>query len=77
MALTAFANLIQHAQARNVKWECASVFALAGIAGAFIGSSLGKALDGQKLLLLFGLVMIAIAAVMARKRHRSEIRTSS
>jgi uncharacterized membrane protein YfcA len=41
VALSAFFNLIQHARARNVKWQCASVFAIAGVAGAFLGSSIG------------------------------------
>jgi hypothetical protein len=69
VAVSAFANLVQHARAHNVKWHCASVFALLGVAGAFLGSTLGKAFDGQKLLLLFGLVMIVIAALMAKKRE--------
>jgi uncharacterized protein len=68
VALSAFANLIQHARAGNVKWQCAIVFTAAGIAGAFLGSSIGKALDGQKLLFLFGLVMIVIAIFMASKK---------
>jgi len=68
VAMSALANLIGHARAGNVKWNCAIVFALAGVAGAMIGSSLGKALDGQKLLLLFGIVMIVIAATMFMKK---------
>jgi uncharacterized membrane protein YfcA len=68
VGLSAFANLFQHARAHNVKWECASVFAVTGMIGAFVGSSLGKAFDGQKLLLLFGLLMIVIATLMARKK---------
>ncbi len=68
VGLSALGNLLQHARANNVKWPCASVFAAAGILGAVVGSSLGKAFDGQKLLLLFGIVMIVIAGLMARKR---------
>jgi uncharacterized membrane protein YfcA len=68
VALSAFANLIQHGRAGNVKWECAAVFTATGIAGAFLGSSIGKALDGQKLLFLFGLVMIVIAILMLGKK---------
>ncbi len=68
VALSAFANLIQHGRARNVKWGCAGVFAAAGVAGAFLGSSIGKAFDGQKLLLLFGLVMIVIAVFMISRK---------
>lgn len=57
-----------HARLGNVKWRCASVFALSGIAGAFVGSSLGKAFDGQKLLFLFALVMIVVGGLMLRRR---------
>ena len=68
VALSALANLIQHARALNVKWPCAGVFATAGVAGAFLGSSIGKAFDGQKLLLLFGLLMIVIAVFMVSRK---------
>jgi uncharacterized membrane protein YfcA len=44
------------------------VFALAGVGGAMIGSSIGKAVDGEKLLGLFGAVMIVIAAAMFMKK---------
>src|SRR6516165_9732670 len=41
------------ARAGNVKWRCALVFAFAGVAGALLGSTLGKMVEGQKLLALF------------------------
>lgn len=53
---------------KNVKWPCASVFAIAGVAGAFGGSSLGKMIDGQKLLILFALLMLVVGALMLLKR---------
>jgi uncharacterized membrane protein YfcA len=68
VGLSAFGNLVLHARAHNVKWQCASVFAGAGIVGALVGSILGKAIDGHKLLLLFGLLMIAIATAMVWKK---------
>lgn len=64
VAVSALANLVGHARAGNVKWPCALVFAAAGVAGALIGSTLGKQFDGQKLLLLFGVLMIVIAGFM-------------
>lgn len=64
VALSAFANLLGHARAGNVRWPCALVFSAAGIAGAAVGSTLGKSFDGQKLLLLFGVLMIVIAVMM-------------
>jgi LPXTG-motif cell wall-anchored protein len=69
VALSALASLAGHAREDHVKWRCAIVFACAGVAGAMLGSSLGKAVDGQKLLLLFGLLMIVIAGLMFFKRR--------
>ena len=40
VAANAATNLLTHARHGNVKWACASVFAAAGVVGAFIGSSL-------------------------------------
>ncbi|MCC3245676.1 sulfite exporter TauE/SafE family protein [Methylocystis sp. WRRC1] len=68
VAANALASLGNHARAGTIKWRCASVFALFGVAGAFGGSTLGKMLDGQKLLALFGLLMLVVGAVMFRRR---------
>jgi len=48
-------NLLSHAGKGKVKWRCAGTYAAAGVVGAFLGSTLGKAIDGQKLLFLFAL----------------------
>lgn len=71
VAVSAFANMLSHWRAGNVRWPCAIVFSLAGVGGAFAGSSIAKQVDGQKLLFLFGLLMIAIGALMLRKRGGS------
>lgn len=68
VSVNAFANLIAHARAGNVKWPCAVVFGLSGVTGAFAGATLGKLVDGKQLLFLFALVMIAVAAAMLRPR---------
>jgi uncharacterized membrane protein YfcA len=68
VAANAAANLVPHARAGNVKWRCASMYAAAGVAGAWIGSSIGKAFDGQKLLFLFALLMIVVGALMLKGR---------
>ena len=68
VATNAFANLIGHWRAGNVKWSCAATFAFAGIVGAAIGSTLGKLVDGQELLFLFALAMIAVSVAMLRPR---------
>jgi uncharacterized protein len=64
----AAANLIQHARRGTVKWRCAAVFAAAGIAGAFAGSSVSKLVDGHRLLVLFALLMFVVGATMLRRR---------
>ena len=51
-------------------WSCALMFAAAGIVGAFAGSIFGKMVDGQKLLALFGLLMLVIAMLMLKTRAR-------
>jgi uncharacterized protein len=66
VAANAFTNLIGHWRAGTVKWPCAAIFAVAGIAGAALGSSLGKIVDGQALLFLFALAMIAVGVAMLR-----------
>lgn len=68
VSANAFANLIPHARAGNVKWPCAGVFAAAGVAGAAAGALLARQVDGQHLLFLFGLVMLAVAAAMFGRR---------
>lgn len=68
VAANAAANLVNHARAGNVKWRCAFVFSLAGVAGAFLGSTLGKIVEGQKLLALFAVVMMIVGALMLKGR---------
>jgi uncharacterized protein len=77
VAASALINLVGHARDRNINWPCASVFALAGVVGATLGAELGKAVDGEKLLVGFGALMIAIAALMVRPRrggHNPDVR---
>jgi uncharacterized membrane protein YfcA len=68
VAVNAAINLATHARSGMVKWRCASLFAASGTAGAFVGSTLGKAMDGQKLLFLFALLMILVGVMMLRRR---------
>lgn len=80
VALNAAFGLAAHARLGTVKWPCAIVFSLAGIAGALLGSLLGKALDGTKLLALFGVAMIAVGFAMLRppaRRAIMDVRLSS
>ena len=68
VSVNAFANLIAHARKGPVWWGCATVFALVGVAGAFLGSSLGMLIDGRRLILFFGLLMLVVGTVMLRPR---------
>lgn len=70
VAVNAFTGLLNHIRLGNVKWRCALVFAASGVAGALAGSTAGKAFDGQKLLFLFALVMLAVGVLMLRDRKR-------
>lgn len=70
VSVNAFANLIGHARSGNVRWRCAIVFAAVGTLGALAGSTLGKLVDGQHLLFLFGLLMIVVGVVMLRPKPK-------
>jgi uncharacterized membrane protein YfcA len=69
VALSAFGNLLDHARRDHVCWPVAILFAASGVVGAALGSTLGKHTDGQKLLVLFGLLMIVVAASMAVRKE--------
>jgi len=68
VGLNAAVNLIGHWRRGNVKWPCAAAYAAAGVLGAIAGSTLGKAVPGEKLLFLFSFVMVAVAVAMLRPR---------
>ncbi|MBS0535761.1 MAG: sulfite exporter TauE/SafE family protein [Proteobacteria bacterium] len=68
VAASAAANLAGHARARTVKWGCAIVFAVSGMAGAALGAQVGKMVDGTRLLSLFGALMVVIGVLMLRPR---------
>jgi len=69
VAVNAGIGLINHAREQTVKWRCGAVYAAAGIVGALAGSTFGKNFDGQKLLLLFALVMVVVGFLMLRGRN--------
>nr|WP_229735603.1 sulfite exporter TauE/SafE family protein [Novosphingobium marinum] len=73
VAVNAASGLLSHAREHTVKWRCGAMYASAGIVGALAGSTLGKNFDGQKLLFLFALVMIAVGVLMLRGRNNPGI----
>lgn len=68
VAANAAIGLWNHSRAGTVNWRCGFIYAGAGVVGAFAGSTLGKSIDGHQLLLLFALLMIAVAVLMFRGR---------
>jgi uncharacterized membrane protein YfcA len=67
VAANALFNLVGHWRGGRVKWPCALVFAGTGLAGAFAGSTLAKAIDGRDLLIAFAVAMAAIGLSMFRR----------
>src|ERR1700720_4412602 len=70
VAANAAVNLSNHSRGGTVQWSCELTFAAAGILGAFVGSIFGKMLDVQKLLALFALLILVIAALIFKTRAR-------
>ncbi|MCJ8324120.1 MAG: sulfite exporter TauE/SafE family protein [Rhizobiales bacterium] len=64
VAMNAATGTINHGFKGNVKWRCALTFTVAGILGSYIGSSFGKTINGNLLLIIFSIVMILIAGLM-------------
>ena len=72
VSAAALSNLATHARAGNVRWRSAAIFAAVGVVGALAGSTLGKAFNGERLLLLFGCLMIAVGLLMLRPRDATD-----
>ena len=68
VSANAYANLIGHARLGNVRWPWAIIFAIFGTIGALTGSTAGKAVNGERLLFLFGILMLVVGAVMLGPR---------
>lgn len=68
VAVNALTGLASHARQGTVKWRCALLFGATGIVAASIGASMGKAMDGQRLLLLFSAIMMVVAFMMLRRK---------
>ena len=68
VAINAATSVVGHARAGNVRWPCASVFATAGVMGVFVGSAMGRRVDGQALLAAFAVLMVVVAVLMLLRR---------
>ncbi|MDB5782084.1 sulfite exporter TauE/SafE family protein [Caballeronia mineralivorans] len=68
VAASAYINMIPHARAGHVRWGPAFAFAASGVLGATLGSTVGKLVDGQRLLTYFAFLMCFVAFLMLRSR---------
>ncbi len=66
VSVNAFLNFVSQARSGRIVWKVAILFAFFGSFGAFVGSSLGKAMNGDALIFLFGLAMLGVGAAMLR-----------
>nr|WP_298101141.1 sulfite exporter TauE/SafE family protein [uncultured Shinella sp.] len=71
VSVNAFANFASHAVKGHVWWRCAAVFSALGVLGALAGSSLGKAIDGDRLIFLFGILMVVVGTLMLKPRKEA------
>ncbi len=69
VAGSALTNLLGHAWDGRVKWPCAILFSVSGIAGATAGAAFAKTVDGSRLLALFGVLMIVIGVSSLLRRE--------
>jgi uncharacterized protein len=74
VAVNAFVSLLGHWRAGTVHWPSAVLFGVVGVFGAAAGSTVGKSIDGTKLLAIFAIVMIAAAIAMLRPRSAGSMR---
>jgi uncharacterized membrane protein YfcA len=73
VAANAFINIIPHARAGRVRWGPAVAFAASGVLGAALGSSVGKLVDGQRLITYFACLMGVVACLMLWARPASKV----
>lgn len=69
VAANAALGLFNHARLRHILWRSGLLFAAAGTIGALAGSTLGKTFDGDRLLFLFAIVMVAVGILMLRRKE--------
>jgi hypothetical protein len=74
IAVTALVNLAGYAREGLVRWRSGSVFAAAGVAGAFAGSRWSLKVEGGEVMLLLAAIVAIVAVLMFSRAHsRSRI----
>jgi uncharacterized membrane protein YfcA len=69
VAANALAGIASHARRGTIRWKCVAIYGGAGVLAAAAGSNLGKALDGQHLLMMFAALMFIVGILMLRQRQ--------
>ncbi len=69
---TALVSALLHHRRGAVAWRTGSVFAVSGIASAYLGSKLTRLVAAPVLLLLFGCLMLVVATVMLTRKPPTE-----
>lgn len=71
VGLTALAGAIPHTRENRVQWRTATIFGLAGVLGTFGGAWANRRVSGPMILLLFGVLMLIVAARMVLSRKQT------
>jgi uncharacterized membrane protein YfcA len=77
VSINAYLNFLSYIRTGAVRWRSGIIFALIGSIGALAGSTLGKALDANRLLFLFGILMLIVGLLMLRPRRPKAVRPDS
>jgi uncharacterized membrane protein YfcA len=68
VSANAFIGFCTHARAGNVRWRSSIIVSVVGVAGAIMGSSIGRQIDGERLVFLFAFLMIVVGVLMLRRK---------
>ena len=72
VGIAAVVGAIAHGRAGRVRLKAGAIFGGLGIAGSYAGSRASAAVPGDVLLAGFGVLMLAVAAVMIARRRRDQ-----
>ncbi len=71
VGITAYINFIQHYRKHNANLKLGATFALIGIIGVLIGSTIGLIIEGNELLFFFSMLMLIIGIYMYISKCKS------
>jgi len=77
VSVNAYVSFLSQMGTGRIRWREAILFALIGMVGAYIGSTLGKSLNGDKVVFLFGFAMIGIGLTMLKPIRAEKLNADS